>query len=130
MELAHHIVDAFRAFGAIQLKRMFSGYGLFRNGVMFGLLHDDVLYLKADLENVADFMSLGLAQFTYVRNGKTVGLSYYQAPDLVMDDSAEAAKWAQRSFEAALRGSASKAKAGRNRKPKSRDITRNPKHAP
>ncbi|MDQ8698453.1 TfoX/Sxy family protein [Hyphomicrobium sp. LHD-15] len=130
MELADHIVDAFRAFGPIQLKRMFSGYGLFRGGVMFGLLHDDVLYLKADLDNVADFVSLGLAQFTYVRNGKTVGLSYYQAPDSVMDDGAEAAKWAQRSFEAALRGGASKAKAVRKRTAKSRDVMRNRKRAP
>ncbi len=105
-----HIADVFSAFGPIQLRRMFSGYGLFRDGLMFGLVIDDVLFLKADARNVGDFLELGLAPFTYARKGRMVHLSYYQAPDAVMDDSAKAAEWAQSAFEAALREASSKAK--------------------
>lgn len=110
MSFDDHIADVFSAFGPIQVRRMFSGYGLFRDGLMFGLVHDDVLYLKGDDQNAGEFRELGLAQFTYRRNGKDVRLSYFRAPDTVMDDHAEAAKWARRAFEAARRDASSKTK--------------------
>lgn len=103
MQLADHIADVFRAFGPVQLKRMFSGYGIFHDGIMFGLLLDEALYLKADAGNVGEFRALGLERFTYARKSRVVGLSYYRAPDSIMDDSIEAAEWARRSFDAALR---------------------------
>ena len=86
---------------------MFAGYGIFCDGTMFALVYDGTLYLKADAENVADFQSLGLAQFRYSRKGKAVGLSYYRAPESVMDDGDEAACWGRRSLAAALRAQAS-----------------------
>jgi len=101
-EFAQHLSDVFRLFGPVNLKRMFSGYGVFHDGLMFGLVHDEVLYLKADAQSAADFEALGLDQFQYVRNGKTVGLSYYQAPESVLEDIHEAAQWARHAFEAAL----------------------------
>ena len=87
---------------------MFAGYGIFRDGVMFGLVYDGTLYLKADAENVSDFQRQGLRQFEYARQGKLIGLSYYQAPETVLEDPHEAAQWARRSFEAAMRVDASK----------------------
>lgn len=115
-EFAQHMADIFRLFGPISLRRMFSGYGVFRDGIMFGLVYEETLYLKADAENRADFRDQGLSQFEYIRQGKVVGLSYYQAPEAVLEDSNEAALWARRSFEAALRAGASKAKTVRSRR--------------
>lgn len=83
---------------------MFGGYGIFRDGLMFGLLHHDTLYLKADGENAQHFEELGLPQFEYIRQGRVTKLSYYRAPDVVIDDCEEAASWGRRSFAAALRG--------------------------
>jgi len=83
---------------------MFGGHGIFLDGLMFGLLSNDLLYLKADGENVAYFEEQGLPQFEYLRQGKVTRLSYYLAPDSLMDDCEVAAVWARRSFEAALRG--------------------------
>ncbi|TFW72985.1 transcriptional regulator [Methylotenera oryzisoli] len=114
-EFAQHLNDVFRLFGPISLRRMFSGYGVFHDGVMFGLVSQETLYLKADTENSADFRDQGLSQFEYVRQGKIIGLSYYQAPEIVLEDANEAALWARRSFVAALRANASKAKSVRNR---------------
>ena len=76
---------------------------------MFGLVYGQTLYLKVDAENVEDFQRQGLRQFEYFREGKLVGLSYYQAPEAVLDDPHEAALWARRSFEAPLRAGGSKA---------------------
>jgi DNA transformation protein and related proteins len=41
-------------------------------------------------------------------------MSYYRAPAGIMEDQEEAAMWARRSFEAALRSQSSKKKAKRN----------------
>jgi len=114
-EFSQHLTDVFRLFGPISLRRMFSGYGIFNDGFMFGLVSHETLYLKADAENSADFRDQGLSQFEYVRQEKVIGLSYYQAPEIVLEDANEAALWARRSFAAALRAGASKARSVRRR---------------
>jgi DNA transformation protein len=102
-DIAEYMNDVFQSFGPIALRRMFSGRGVFREGVMFALFNQDTLYLKTDEQNLASFQKLGLQPFSYVRNGKTIALSYYQAPAIVMEDPAEAAAWANLSYQAALR---------------------------
>lgn len=59
---------------------MFSGYGLYHDGVMFGLVADETLYLKADESIAHYFESKGLGQFEYGRADKIVKMSYYIAP--------------------------------------------------
>ena len=114
-EFAQHLNDVFRLFGPVALRRMFGGYGVYRDGLMFALVADDTLYLKADAENMHDFEREGLAQFQYSRQGKLVGLSYYQAPDEVMEDGVAAAQWARRSFDAALRTAAKQTRRSRRK---------------
>ncbi len=109
-EFIDHLKDVFRLFGPFAAKRMFSGHGLFRDGLMFGLVFKDTLYLKADAESVPRFTQLGLAQFEYRRKGKVAKLSYYTAPESVMEDAAQAARWARIAFEAALRANAARTK--------------------
>ena len=103
-----HLNDIFRLFGPIEVRRMFGGYGIYREGIMFGLLAGDTLYLKADTGNAPEFLKQGLPQFEYRRKGKVTRLSYYAAPATVMEDCTEAARWGRSSFEAALRGPATK----------------------
>jgi DNA transformation protein len=77
---------------------------------MFGLVADDTLYLKADAENAPHFEKLGLGKFEYMKGGKVMKIAYYQAPAEVMEDREQAAAWARRSLEAALRAYQSKKK--------------------
>ena len=107
-DLANHLKDVFRLFGPIEVRRMFGGYGVYRDGLMFGLVSDETLYLKADAESAPQFRKLGLAQFEYRRKGKATKLSYYVAPETVMEDCIEAARWGRLSFNAALRGRVTK----------------------
>jgi DNA transformation protein len=107
---AEYLQDIFAAFGPIEVRRMFSGYGVYGQGVMFALMVDEVLYLKADTESASHFAARGLEPFVYQRRGQGIALSYYQAPDEVMDDREQAALWAQRALEAALRSQAVKRK--------------------
>jgi DNA transformation protein len=103
-EFVEFLTEVFESFGPINAKRMFGGYGIYRDGLMFGLVADDVLYLKADAKSVAKFTDRGLPCFEYLKQGKRMRISYYAAPDEVFDNPDEARDWAMLAFEAALRG--------------------------
>lgn len=102
-EFAEYLKEAFALFGPVQTRRMFGGHGLYYEGLMFGLVSDEVLYLKADAENSHCFEQEGLGKFEYIKKGKVMYIAYYQAPDIIMDDREEAALWARRSWDAAVR---------------------------
>ena len=103
-EFVDHLAELFGAFGPVTVRRMFGGCGIFRDGVMFGLVVDDALYLKADAHNRSLFESNGLPRFEYTRKGKRISLSYYLAPGEALDDPDTLAEWARPAFDAALRG--------------------------
>ncbi|MBL8378647.1 MAG: TfoX/Sxy family protein [Burkholderiales bacterium] len=83
---------------------MFGGHGVWHQGVMIGLVAYDTLYLKVDDETRSQFDARGLGPFLYSRKGKTVALSYHQAPEEMMESPAEAVAWARLAYAAALRG--------------------------
>jgi len=102
-EFVDHLETVFARFGPVSAKRMFGGYGLYHDGLMFGLIVDDVLYLKTDALSVAAFIERGLGPFTYERRGRPVSLAYHQAPEELYEDVELARAWAARAFDAALR---------------------------
>jgi len=105
--------EAFEEFGLIDVPRMFGGFGVYHDGVMFGLAARDALYLKADETTKKHFESRGLPQFQYSRAGKMVKMSYYKAPEDIYDDREKAAVWARRAYEVALKQNTKK---GRRKK--------------
>jgi DNA transformation protein len=90
---------------------MFGGHGLYHEGLMFAIVMDQRLYLKADDVNRPEFEALGLTPFTYAMKGKDVALSYWAAPDAIIDAPEDAVHWAKSAWDAALRGHKAKAKA-------------------
>jgi DNA transformation protein len=102
------IRDLFAQFRPVTVRRMFSGVGLYYDGVMFGLVVRGTIYLKADETSSADFAREGSGPFTYTR-GKTSGrqseqaLSYWRLPDRLYDDPDELAVWAERALAIAQR---------------------------
>lgn len=117
-EYVAYLEEVFERFGAVSARRMFGGYGIYHDGRMFGLVVDDTLYLKADAQSVGEFEARGLAPFEYVREGKPIRLSYYRAPDEILDDRELAAEWAQRALAAAVRAGRHKPAAQKRRRPK------------
>ena len=101
--------------GAVSIKRMFGGVGLFRDGRMFGLVAMDVLYFKVDAESEALFTAEGLEPFGYTaKTGDRVIMSYRRAPERVFDDPDEFVVWARHGIGAAMRS----LEAGRAKKPR------------
>lgn len=118
-----HIRELFSAFGPVSVRRMFGGAGIFADGLMFALVSDDVLFLKADAENASDFERENLPPFTYAaKTDKRVVMSYRRMPDRLYDDPEELACWARKAMAAARRAQ-KHVPASRSRKPASGSAT-------
>ncbi len=109
-ELAAHVVDLLADFGPCEARRMFGGFGIFHQGLMFALIADDILYLKADDDNRASFEAAGCERFSYYKQEREYRLSYYTAPEDFFDDPAARGQWARSAFDAALRNPQKKRK--------------------
>lgn len=106
-----NIQELFAIFGPVSVRRMFGGAGLYADGVMFGLVSDGRIFLKADAATVPDFEREGCAPFEYgTKTGKRTVMSYWRLPDRLYDDPDELALWAKRSLATARRSSAAKPK--------------------
>ncbi|MCB1875699.1 MAG: TfoX/Sxy family protein [Chromatiales bacterium] len=107
-EFTRYLLDQLQAIGPVSGRRMFGGYGFFLDGMMFALVADQTLYLKADDDSRSRFEAEGLTQFVYERKGKPATMSYYQAPPESLESRDILADWANLAFAAALRAGAKK----------------------
>ena len=112
-EFIRYLRDHFRRWAPVEIRRMFGGHGMFRDGTMFALIHDETIYLRSDEATRADFAAAGMGPFRYRRDGRLVALGYHQAPPETLDDSELMAAWADRAFAAALRRASPRPKAKR-----------------
>ena len=97
--------------GAIMVRSMFGGFGIYVDELFFALIFDDVLYFKADSVNRERFEGEGCQPFRYQAKGGTLTeLSYFAAPEAALDDQAELLDWARSGLDAALRARAGKRK--------------------
>jgi DNA transformation protein len=96
------------ALGRVSARSMFGGWGLYREGRMFGLIAEDTLYLKVDAVNKPMFEAEGLGPFVYDGKGKSVSMSYHEVPPEALDDAAAMRPWAMSAYDAALRAPAAK----------------------
>jgi DNA transformation protein len=115
------IRDLFAPFRPVSIRRMFSGAGIFADGLMFGLIVREVIYLKADARNAAEFEREGSAPFSYTRGRKTGrprehALPYWRLPERLYDDPEELAAWAARAFAVAERKKFAPKARGKKRK--------------
>jgi DNA transformation protein len=94
-----YVLEQFEAFGSVQARRMFGGVGLYAGDAFFGLIDDDVLYLKVDDSNRADYESRGCRPFRPRKNDpNATSMSYFEVPSDVLEDAAELALWARKSL--------------------------------
>jgi len=106
-----------RDFGPVSFRKMFGGGGIYREGLMFGLIADDVVFFKADEQTIPDFEAEGLGPFIFeMKNGKKSSMSYYRVPERLMDDAHEMAEWAANAFDVAVRADNARSPTKRKRK--------------
>ena len=102
--------EMFQPIPDVQFKRMFGGLGVFRDGVMFGLVAYERLYFKVDDLTKPRFADAGAEPFVYEGKGKPVEMSYWTAPDESLDDPELFEEWARLGIEASRRTAASRPK--------------------
>ncbi len=99
-EFLSFVVDQLSGWGVVTVRRMFGGAGLYRDGKIFGLVADDIAYLKTDASNRVPFIKAGSSPFNpYPDKARKSSLCYYTIPAEVLENRDELARWAQRSFE-------------------------------
>ena len=97
-----HCVELLAPLGAVRVRRMFGGWGLWLDDVFMALVAFDQLYLKVNAQTQAAFERAGCAPFVYAGGGKAVTMSYWTAPSDALDSPALMAPWARLALQAAL----------------------------
>jgi DNA transformation protein len=101
-EFLDYVIDQLAGWSEVSARRMFGGAGLYCDGVMFGLIADDVAYLKVDDSNRDDFIKAGSSAFNpYPEKTKTYEMSYYEIPADVLEDAELLGEWAERALAVA-----------------------------
>ena len=101
-EFLDYVVDQFSGWNNISVRRMFGGAGLYCDGVMFGLVADDIMYLKVDETNRNQFIKAGSKPFQPYPD-KPISMSYYEVPVDILENPSSLAKWAQKSLNIAIK---------------------------
>jgi DNA transformation protein len=110
-EFLEFITEQMVDFGPVSVRRMFGGAGIFRDGLMFALVVDEVLYFKADAQTQTAFEAEGLSPFTYAtKNHPRTVMSYWRAPARCLDDPDEMTQWCRDAHAVALRSAKPPAK--------------------
>lgn len=100
---AAHVQELLEPFGGVSVRRMFGGYGVFRDGCMFALIADEVLYFRTDDHNRGAYESAGLEPFVYDKRGRATVMPYHRAPEEGFDDPDLMLDWARDAWAAARR---------------------------
>lgn len=105
--------ELFEPVGGVILKRMFGGIGVFKDGVMFGLVDDDALFLKADEATSGRYEAEGQGRWVYEGRGKQVAMPYWRLPERLYDEPEEFRDWAVAAFAVAAKTKKPKVKRGK-----------------
>ncbi len=95
-----YINDQLSNLDDITTKKMFGGLSYYKEGVMFGLIGNDIFCLRVTQENQADYDAYGMKAF--MSSEKTKGLPYWEVPVEILEDKKELTNWAIKAFEIAL----------------------------
>ena len=116
---AEFLREQFAPLGRVTMRRMFGKTGVFCDGLMLGMVRDDMLYLRIDDNNRAAF---GEAQssppLNYDKKGRTIDLSFWRAPERLFDEPDEFLTWARAALAAARRVASKRERPAARRKSK------------
>ena len=101
---AEFLRDQLAPLGRVTMRRMFGKTGVFCNGVMFGMVTGDTLYFRVDDHNREIFEEARDAPpLNYEKGGRAIDLSFWRAPERLLDEPEELVTWARAALAAARR---------------------------
>jgi len=102
-EFVTYLLELMAPWATVTARRMFGGYGLYRDGTMFALVANDALYLKVDETTRPRFLQTGSTPMIYHARERTIPMSYWSAPAAALETPGEMALWCALAYGAALR---------------------------
>ncbi len=122
--------ELFSGMGRIEIKRMFGGAGVYAEGLMFALLAEDVIHIRAKDEAMQrELRAQGSGPFVWVpqngpRKGERIDLGYWRLPETALDDPDEAAKWGRKALALAKAKAAAKPEPTPKAPPKAKNASK------
>ena len=95
--------------GRVTMRRMFGKTGVFCDGLMLAMVTEDTLYFRVDDHNRDAFREAqSFPPLKYRKKGRTIDLSFWRAPERLLDEPDEFVAWARAALAAARRVAANR----------------------
>lgn len=101
-EFRDYVLEMLEPLGGVMARRMFGGAALYRDGTVFALIADDILYFKVDDANRPDYEAAGTGPFRPYE-GKPFTMPYWEVPADILEDPQAIRDWAAKAWEAGRR---------------------------
>ncbi len=96
------VLDQLAGAGDILPRKMFGGVGLYSSGLFFGIIANDVLYLKVDEKTKERYVAAKSKPFKPYAN-RPGTMRYYAVPVDVLESAPELTRWAKEAVLVAQR---------------------------
>jgi DNA transformation protein len=107
--------------GRVTMRRMFGKTGVFCDGLMLGMVDDNMLYFRVDDDSRSTLNETeSMPPLNYEKQGRTIDLSFWRVPERLLDDSDELLIWARAALAAARRVATKRERGASRRKAKPR----------
>jgi DNA transformation protein len=100
-EYIEYVKELCEPYGGCEFKKMFGSIGIFKDGVSFGGVMENVFRLKVDDTNRADYEAYNMAGWQVP--GKKMVMQYYQVPIEIMEDKEALMSWMDKSYTLAVK---------------------------
>ncbi|MBC8282995.1 MAG: TfoX/Sxy family protein [Nitrospinae bacterium] len=95
-EFKEYVLDQLRLLEGLECKHMFGGFGLYSDGVFFGIIAKGTLYFKTNATTVDAYKEKGMEPFQ--PSSKQTLKNYFEVPPEILEDEQSLKDWALRSF--------------------------------
>ena len=97
------VMDQLSDLRGVTCRSMFGGYGLYRGGVFFGIIHKGRLYFKTSSITAPAYLARGMTPFR--PNAKQTLKTYYEVPVDIVEDQEQLTDWAEQAAQGKGKGS-------------------------
>jgi len=91
------VLDQLTDLRGLTCRSMFGGYGLYRNGTFFGMIHKARLFFKTNQTTARRYRDRGMKPFK--PNSKQTLKNYYEVPVEVVESAEDLAAWASQAAQ-------------------------------
>lgn len=92
-QFKEYVLDQLHRLNGVECKSMFGGFGLYCNGVFFGIIADGCVYFKTNATTVDAYKERGMEPFK--PSDKQTLKNYYEVPAEILEDEEDLAQWAR-----------------------------------